>query len=164
MRKATCLSEAAESLWGAQHQSGTTNTDLPLGLGPKWGGQPCSPLPRASQPLQVPLCPQDKVNFALCSGSRLEAALASKDREILRLLKDVQRLQNSLQELEEASANQIADLERQLTAKSEAIEVGLGGGSGQPGDGRSVPGRRTVPASLSLFVPLEAGREAPVTV
>nr|KAF6464722.1 cut like homeobox 2 [Rousettus aegyptiacus] len=64
----------------------------------------------------------DKVNFALCSGSRLEAALASKDREILRLLKDVQRLQNSLQELEEASANQIADLERQLTAKCEAIE------------------------------------------
>nr|XP_054094831.1 homeobox protein cut-like 2 isoform X3 [Callithrix jacchus] len=64
----------------------------------------------------------DKVNFALCSGPRLEAALASKDREILRLLKDVQHLQSSLQELEEASANQIADLERQLTAKSEAIE------------------------------------------
>ncbi|XP_057603159.1 homeobox protein cut-like 2 [Hippopotamus amphibius kiboko] len=64
----------------------------------------------------------DKVNFALCSGPRLEAALASKDREILRLLKDVQHLQNSLQELEETSANQIADLERQLRAKSEAIE------------------------------------------
>ncbi|XP_054227525.1 homeobox protein cut-like 2 isoform X1 [Homo sapiens] len=64
----------------------------------------------------------DKVNFTLCSGPRLEAALASKDREILRLLKDVQHLQSSLQELEEASANQIADLERQLTAKSEAIE------------------------------------------
>ncbi|XP_006148081.1 homeobox protein cut-like 2 [Tupaia chinensis] len=64
----------------------------------------------------------DKVNFTLCSGPRLEAALASKDREILRLLKDVQHLQTSLQELEETSANQIADLERQLTAKSEAIE------------------------------------------
>uniref|UniRef100_A0A671ELR1 Homeobox protein cut-like n=1 Tax=Rhinolophus ferrumequinum TaxID=59479 RepID=A0A671ELR1_RHIFE len=64
----------------------------------------------------------DKVNFTLCSGPRLEAALASKDREILRLLKDMQHLQNSLQELEETSANQIADLERQLTAKSEAIE------------------------------------------
>ncbi|KAF5929301.1 hypothetical protein HPG69_019322 [Diceros bicornis minor] len=58
----------------------------------------------------------DKVNFALCSGPRLEAALASKDREILRLLKDVQHLQSSLQELEETSANQIADLERQLSA------------------------------------------------
>ncbi|XP_038618322.1 homeobox protein cut-like 2 isoform X2 [Tachyglossus aculeatus] len=64
----------------------------------------------------------DKVNYALCSGPRLEAALASKDREILRLLKDIQHLQNSLQELEESSANQIADLERQLTAKTEAIE------------------------------------------
>ncbi|XP_004595356.2 homeobox protein cut-like 2 isoform X1 [Ochotona princeps] len=64
----------------------------------------------------------DKVNFPLCSGPRLEAALASKDREIVRLLKDVQQLQNSLQELEEASASQIADLERQLTAKAEAIQ------------------------------------------
>ncbi|XP_048196669.1 homeobox protein cut-like 2 [Perognathus longimembris pacificus] len=64
----------------------------------------------------------DKVSFALCSGPRLEAALASKDREILRLLRDAQHLRHSLQELEEASANQIADLERQLAAKSEAIE------------------------------------------
>uniref|UniRef100_A0ABK0LCK9 Homeobox protein cut-like n=1 Tax=Rattus norvegicus TaxID=10116 RepID=A0ABK0LCK9_RAT len=64
----------------------------------------------------------EKVSFALCSGPRLEAALASKDREILRLLKDAQQLRHSLQELEEVSANQIADLERQLAAKSEAIE------------------------------------------
>lgn len=81
------------------------------------------------QPLkatQSPLCPQEKVSFALCSGPRLEAALASKDREILRLLKDAQQLRLSLQELEEVSANQIADLERQLAAKSEAIEAGPG--------------------------------------
>ncbi|KAM9526546.1 homeobox protein cut-like 2 isoform 16-T17 [Guaruba guarouba] len=64
----------------------------------------------------------DKVNYSMCSGSRLEAALAAKDREILRLLKDVQHLQSSLQELEEASANQIAELEGQLAAKNEAIE------------------------------------------
>lgn len=54
----------------------------------------------------------------------MEAALAAKDREILRLLKDVQHLQSSLQELEESSANQIAELEGQLAAKNEAIEVG----------------------------------------
>uniref|UniRef100_A0A8B9MGR7 Homeobox protein cut-like n=1 Tax=Accipiter nisus TaxID=211598 RepID=A0A8B9MGR7_9AVES len=65
---------------------------------------------------------QDKVNYSMCSGSRLEAALAAKDREILRLLKDVQHLQSSLQELEESSANQIAELEGQLAAKNEAIE------------------------------------------
>ncbi|NXF74714.1 CUX2 protein, partial [Sclerurus mexicanus] len=64
----------------------------------------------------------DKMNYSMCSGSRLEAALAAKDREILRLLKDVQHLQSSLQELEESSANQIAELEGQLAAKSEAIE------------------------------------------
>ncbi|XP_041503968.1 homeobox protein cut-like 2 isoform X2 [Microtus oregoni] len=64
----------------------------------------------------------EKVSFTLCSGPRLEAALASKDREILRLLKDAQQLRHSLQELEEVSANQIAELERQLAAKSEAIE------------------------------------------
>ncbi|XP_065595311.1 homeobox protein cut-like 2 [Cyrtonyx montezumae] len=64
----------------------------------------------------------DKVNYSICSGSRLEAALAAKDREILRLLKDIQHLQSSLQELEESSANQIAELEGQLAAKNEAIE------------------------------------------
>lgn len=63
------------------------------------------------------------MNYSMCSGSRLEAALAAKDREILRLLKDVQHLQSSLQELEESSANQIAELEGQLAAKNEAIEV-----------------------------------------
>uniref|UniRef100_U3K316 Homeobox protein cut-like n=1 Tax=Ficedula albicollis TaxID=59894 RepID=U3K316_FICAL len=64
----------------------------------------------------------DKVNYSMCSGSRLEAALSAKDREILRLLKDIQHLQSSLQELEESSANQIAELEGQLAAKNEAIE------------------------------------------
>ncbi|XP_060105155.1 homeobox protein cut-like 2 [Heteronotia binoei] len=65
----------------------------------------------------------DKVNYgALCPGPRLEAALAAKDREIVRLLKEIQHLQTSMQELEESSANQIADLERQLAAKNEAIE------------------------------------------
>ncbi|XP_025018822.1 LOW QUALITY PROTEIN: homeobox protein cut-like 2 [Python bivittatus] len=64
----------------------------------------------------------DKVNYSLCPGPRLEAVLAAKDREILRLLKEIQHLQNSMQEMEDTSANQIADLERQLAAKSEAIE------------------------------------------
>uniref|UniRef100_A0A670IIR6 Homeobox protein cut-like n=1 Tax=Podarcis muralis TaxID=64176 RepID=A0A670IIR6_PODMU len=64
----------------------------------------------------------DKVNYSLCPGPRLEAALASKDREILRLLKEIQHLQNSLQELEGSSANQIAELERQVAAKNDAIE------------------------------------------
>ncbi|XP_053136236.1 homeobox protein cut-like 2 isoform X4 [Hemicordylus capensis] len=64
----------------------------------------------------------DKVNYSLCPGPRIEAVLAAKDREILRLLKEIQHLQNSMQELEESSANQIADLERQLASKNESIE------------------------------------------
>ncbi|XP_058889205.1 homeobox protein cut-like 2 [Acipenser ruthenus] len=57
-----------------------------------------------------------------CSGSRLEAALAAKDREIIQLLKDVQRLQITLQELQESLANQVAGMERQLAYKTAAIE------------------------------------------
>ncbi|XP_029475914.1 homeobox protein cut-like 2 isoform X1 [Rhinatrema bivittatum] len=64
---------------------------------------------------------EDQSIYSLCSGSRIEAVLAVKDREILRLLKEVQQLQSSLQELEESSAAQIAELEQQLALKSEAI-------------------------------------------
>ncbi|XP_041084479.1 homeobox protein cut-like 2 isoform X2 [Polyodon spathula] len=56
------------------------------------------------------------------SGSSLEAALAAKDREIIQLLQDVQRLQITLQELQDSSANQIAGMERQLAYKTAAIE------------------------------------------
>lgn len=58
-----------------------------------------------------------------CSPSRLEAVLFSKDREILRLLENVQRLQFTLQEVQDSSASQLADLEHQLAYKTEAIEV-----------------------------------------
>ncbi|XP_058246590.1 homeobox protein cut-like 2 isoform X3 [Hemibagrus wyckioides] len=57
-----------------------------------------------------------------CSPSRLEAVLFSKDREILRLLENVQRLQFTLQEVQDSSASQLADLEHQLANKTEAIE------------------------------------------
>ncbi|XP_005940618.1 homeobox protein cut-like 2 isoform X1 [Haplochromis burtoni] len=54
--------------------------------------------------------------------SQLEAALLAKDREILRLLENIQRLQFTLQEVQETSANQILELERQVAYKTEAIE------------------------------------------
>lgn len=57
--------------------------------------------------------------------SQLEAALLAKDREILRLLENIQRLQFTLQEVQETSANQILELERQLAFKTEAIEVSV---------------------------------------
>ncbi|XP_061762991.1 homeobox protein cut-like 2 isoform X3 [Nerophis ophidion] len=54
--------------------------------------------------------------------SELETTLLAKDREIIRLLENVQRLQFTLQEVQENSANQIIELERQLAYKTEAIE------------------------------------------
>lgn len=58
-----------------------------------------------------------------CSPSQLEAVLFSKDREILRLLENVQRLQFTLQEVQDSSASQLAGLEHELAYKTEAIEV-----------------------------------------
>ncbi|XP_062310266.1 homeobox protein cut-like 2 isoform X1 [Osmerus eperlanus] len=52
----------------------------------------------------------------------VEASLLAKDRETLRLLENVQRLQFTLQEVQDTSANQILELERQLAYKTEAIE------------------------------------------
>lgn len=66
---------------------------------------------------------KEKTEKAELSVSSLEAALLAKDREILRLLENIQRLQFTLQEIQESSANQILDLERQLAYKTEAIEV-----------------------------------------
>nr|XP_014344094.1 PREDICTED: homeobox protein cut-like 2 isoform X2 [Latimeria chalumnae] len=65
---------------------------------------------------------RDKQDYATCSGLRLEAVLAAKDKEIIQLLKEVKHLQTSLQELEETSANQISELQQQLALKTEAIE------------------------------------------
>lgn len=56
-------------------------------------------------------------------SAQVEAALLAKDREILRLLENIQRLQFTLQEVQETSSNQILELERQLAYKTEAIEV-----------------------------------------
>lgn len=66
---------------------------------------------------------QDKNEKGDMLPSQLEAALLAKDREILRLLENIQRLQFTLQEVQETSANQILELERQLAYKTEAIEV-----------------------------------------
>ncbi|XP_072104134.1 homeobox protein cut-like 2 isoform X2 [Mobula birostris] len=64
----------------------------------------------------------DQANVLMCPGSRLETALVAKDREIIRLLKEIQHLQTAFHELQESSANQIAELEQQLALKTEAVE------------------------------------------
>lgn len=55
--------------------------------------------------------------------AQLEATLLAKDREILHLLENIQRLQFTLQEVQETSTNQMLELERQLAYKTETIEV-----------------------------------------
>lgn len=66
---------------------------------------------------------QEKSEKGEALTAQLEAALLAKDREILRLLENIQRLQFTLQEVQETSANQILELERQLAYKTDAIEV-----------------------------------------
>ncbi|KAM6931110.1 homeobox protein cut-like 2 [Xenentodon cancila] len=65
---------------------------------------------------------KDKNNKGDVSPSQLEAVLLAKDRENLSLLENIQQLQFTLQEVQETSANQILELERQLAYKTEAVE------------------------------------------
>lgn len=66
---------------------------------------------------------KDKKEKSELLSAQVEAALLAKDREILRLLENIQRLQFTLQEVQETSSNQILELERQLAFKTEAVEV-----------------------------------------
>ncbi|XP_055064160.2 homeobox protein cut-like 1 isoform X4 [Misgurnus anguillicaudatus] len=56
------------------------------------------------------------------SCSSLEAELGVKEREVERLAEDVQRLQTSLAQLSETSANQISKLEQQLCSKEALLK------------------------------------------
>lgn len=47
-----------------------------------------------------------------------------KQRELERLMEDVQKLQSSLSELTESTANQIRELQQQLNAKHTLLQVG----------------------------------------
>lgn len=58
-------------------------------------------------------------------GSRpsLEAELSAKEREMIQLVEDVQRLQANLSGLRENSSTQIGQLKQQLNHKSATLEV-----------------------------------------
>ncbi|XP_061072243.1 cut-like homeobox 1b [Conger conger] len=57
------------------------------------------------------------------SRSSLQAELGSKEREIVQLVEDVQRLQASLSKLRESSANHIAQLEQQLCTRDSSLKL-----------------------------------------
>uniref|UniRef100_A0A3B5LLP8 Homeobox protein cut-like n=1 Tax=Xiphophorus couchianus TaxID=32473 RepID=A0A3B5LLP8_9TELE len=80
-------------------------------------------LEKANQRAEMAQREVERLKEQLASGpATVEAALLAKDREILRLLENIQRLQFTLQEVQETSSNQILELERQLAYKTEAIE------------------------------------------
>ncbi|XP_066130559.1 homeobox protein cut-like 1 isoform X2 [Saccopteryx bilineata] len=62
------------------------------------------------------------VAIEVLTRSSLEVELAAKEREIAQLVEDVQRLQASLTKLRENSANQISQLEQQLSAKNSTLK------------------------------------------
>lgn len=68
----------------------------------------------------------------MLSRSSLEVELSAKEREVVQLVEDVQRLQASLNKLRETSANQITQLERQLSAKNSTLKVRAGHGCTVP--------------------------------
>ncbi|XP_048857636.1 LOW QUALITY PROTEIN: homeobox protein cut-like 2 [Brienomyrus brachyistius] len=78
--------------------------------------------PRQGRLTEAVNTPSQENKLSGSSQPNLETTLVAKDREILRLLENVQRLQFTLQEVQEASATRIAELERQLAYKVQAVE------------------------------------------
>ncbi|XP_072557156.1 cut-like homeobox 1b isoform X2 [Paramormyrops kingsleyae] len=74
------------------------------------------------QAAQAPKAADAEPSVEVLSRSNLEVELGAKEREVLQLVEDVQRLQASLSKLRETSANQISQLEQQLSAKNSTLK------------------------------------------
>ncbi|KAI1893709.1 hypothetical protein AGOR_G00126480 [Albula goreensis] len=71
---------------------------------------------------QIQKAPDMEQTLEVLSRSSLEAEVSAKEREIVQLVEDVQRLQASLSKLRENSANQITQLEQQLSSKNSTLK------------------------------------------
>ncbi|XP_069741022.1 homeobox protein cut-like 1 isoform X2 [Narcine bancroftii] len=71
---------------------------------------------------QIQKAPDVEQAIEVLTRSSLEVELAAKDREIMQLVEDVQRLQANLTKLRETSANQVSHLEQQLTTKNNTLK------------------------------------------
>ncbi|XP_053529672.1 cut-like homeobox 1b isoform X2 [Ictalurus punctatus] len=71
---------------------------------------------------QIQKAPDMEQAVEVVSRSSLEAELSAKEREMVQLVEDVQRLQASLAKLRENSSTQISQLEQQLSAKSVTLK------------------------------------------
>lgn len=66
--------------------------------------------------------PQEQA-LEVLSRSNLEVELSAKQREVLQLAEDIQRLQVSLDSIREASTAQISQLRHELSTKEAALRV-----------------------------------------
>uniref|UniRef100_A0A4W3IBU5 Protein CASP n=1 Tax=Callorhinchus milii TaxID=7868 RepID=A0A4W3IBU5_CALMI len=73
-------------------------------------------------PMHVLWCPDQEQAIEVLTRSSLEVELAAKDREIVQLVEDVQRLQANLTKLRESSAGQVSQLEQQLSVKNSTLK------------------------------------------
>ncbi|MBN3325422.1 CASP protein, partial [Atractosteus spatula] len=71
---------------------------------------------------QIQKAPDVEQALEVLSRSSLEVELSAKEREIVQLVEDVQRLQASLSKLRENSASQISQLEQQLSSKNSTLK------------------------------------------
>uniref|UniRef100_A0A8C7KS31 Homeobox protein cut-like n=1 Tax=Oncorhynchus kisutch TaxID=8019 RepID=A0A8C7KS31_ONCKI len=72
---------------------------------------------------QIQKAPDMEQALEVLSRSSLEVELSAKEREVLQLAEDVQRLQASLANIRENSASQISQLEQQLSTKESLLKV-----------------------------------------
>ncbi|XP_010864039.2 cut-like homeobox 1b isoform X5 [Esox lucius] len=71
---------------------------------------------------QIQSTPDMDQTVETVSRSSLEAELAAKEREMVQLVEDVQRLQASLSKLRESSSTQISQLELKLSTKTATLK------------------------------------------
>uniref|UniRef100_A0A4W3IFU0 Cut-like homeobox 1b n=1 Tax=Callorhinchus milii TaxID=7868 RepID=A0A4W3IFU0_CALMI len=71
---------------------------------------------------QIQKAPDVEQAIEVLTRSSLEVELAAKDREIVQLVEDVQRLQANLTKLRESSAGQVSQLEQQLSVKNSTLK------------------------------------------
>ncbi|KAM9452290.1 homeobox protein cut-like 1 isoform 3-T3 [Salvelinus alpinus] len=72
---------------------------------------------------QIQTTPDMEQAVEAVSRSSLEAELGAKDREMVQLVEDVQRLQASLSKLRESSSTQITQLQLQLSTKTATLKL-----------------------------------------
>uniref|UniRef100_A0A4W5RKX5 Homeobox protein cut-like n=1 Tax=Hucho hucho TaxID=62062 RepID=A0A4W5RKX5_9TELE len=131
----TLKKQAKELVISRQHEKGGIVGKLDLSLSPSQRAEVAEreaealreQLSSANKSLQlatqIQKAPDMEQALEVLSRSSLEVELSAKEREVLQLAEDVQRLQASLANIRENSASQISQLEQQLSTKESLLKV-----------------------------------------